>query len=110
MTVKQLAQALSLDILAGNGGIDNEVSGCYCCDLLSWVMAHAEPGDAWITVQTHANVVAVAMLADIACIIIPELVAVDNDTIYRADQHHIPILTGAQSAYDIAGRLYALGI
>ena len=40
-------------------------SGC-ACDLLSWVMAHGCGDMAWVTVQTHMNVIAVAALLDFA--------------------------------------------
>ncbi|MDI3509007.1 MAG: hypothetical protein PWP55_1199 [Clostridiales bacterium] len=110
MTVGQLAEKLNMDIIAGTGALNKEIEGCYCCDLLSWVMAHARPGNVWVTVQTHANVVAVAILADISCIIIPESIVVDKDTIARAEQHNIPVLSSPLSTYAIAGRLHDLGV
>ena len=38
-----------------------EITDGYICDLLSWVMARGTEGMAWITVQTHLNVLAVAL-------------------------------------------------
>ena len=48
---------------------DREITGVYIGDLLSWVMGRAQSGDAWITIMSNANIVAVAALADTACII-----------------------------------------
>jgi len=42
--------------------------------------------DAWITVHTHVNIVAVALMADIPCIIIPEGIEVEEATIKKAKQ------------------------
>ena len=57
---------------------DKDVTCGYVCDLLSWVMAHGEEGMAWVTVQTHLNVVAVAALAEMACVILPEGIVMEQ--------------------------------
>ena len=62
MTVRELAAALDLSTLTGQGHLDREVTGGYASDLLSCVMAGARAGDVWVTLQGHANVVAVASL------------------------------------------------
>lgn len=71
VTVKDLAAAMGLDILV-EGDLDRPVTGGYCGDLLSWVMGRAQAGDAWITVMGNVNAVAVAVLADTACILLAE--------------------------------------
>ena len=69
MTVRDLAERLQLKILAGEDATDRDVQGCYTGDLLSWVMGRAQEGDAWLTVMGNINAIAVATLADTACII-----------------------------------------
>ena len=68
MTVNDLIKALDLEILV-SGDLDRTVTGGYCGDLLSWVMGRAKAGDAWMTVMGNVNAVAVAVLADTACIL-----------------------------------------
>lgn len=46
-------------------------------------MSHAGKDSAWITVHTHMNIVAVAVLSEIACIIIPEGIEAEEATIKR---------------------------
>ena len=70
---------------------DCELSGVYCCDLLSLVMSHAFEKCAWITVMSNINSVAVASLADVGCIIIADNTAVDENTIAKAKEHNISI-------------------
>ena len=41
---------------------DREIAGGYCGDLLSWVMGRAQQDNAWITIMSNMNVVAVASL------------------------------------------------
>ena len=65
MKVKEMVKHLDMEALT-DAGMENEVTGVYACDLLSRVMSGCQEGDAWITVQTHLNVIAVAELDDAA--------------------------------------------
>ena len=60
MRLGELAQRLDLKIETAGEHVDTEVSGGYASDLLSCVMAKAQPDNVWITLQSHPNVVAVA--------------------------------------------------
>lgn len=41
-------------------------------------MAHGREHMAWVTVQTHMNVIAVATLHEMSCVIIPEGIRVED--------------------------------
>lgn len=82
----------------------------YSCDLLSWVMAHGRPGMAWVTVQTHMNVVAVASLSDMACIVLPEGIVMEEAPLKKAREEGIAVLSSPLSAYAICGRMAQLDI
>ena len=71
MTVLEVKEALGAHVLTQGTDLNRTVNEGYSCDLLSWVMAHGREGMAWITVQTHMNVIAVASLHDMSCVIIP---------------------------------------
>ena len=71
MNVRELMPHIEARALTGETGLDNPVSAGYACDLLSWVMAHGREHMAWVTVQTHMNVIAVATLHEMSCVIIP---------------------------------------
>lgn len=105
MTVSQIAEALELKVLAGEEGLDRPVTGGYCGDLLSWVMGRAQEGDAWITVMGNLNSIAVASLADTACIILAERAEFDEDAKARADDEEIPVLGSGKPAYMLAVEL-----
>ena len=110
LTVKLLAQKGDMTLLCPQELPETQIKGCYCGDLLSWVMAHGREGMAWITVQTHMNVIAVATLHDMACVIIPEGIKVENDVVEKADEEGICILVSALTAYEISGRMHDAGI
>ncbi|KAB3535926.1 AraC family transcriptional regulator [Alkaliphilus pronyensis] len=102
MLVKELIQALDLEVIAGIEGEDREITGVYISDLLSWVMANLQAGNVWITIQTHVNVVAVALLGEASCMIIPEGAEIDENTIEKANQEKIPLLRSKLTAYQLA--------
>lgn len=110
ITVEELAAGLELQQLTSlNLGGRPVTDGCVC-DLLSWVMAQGEAGMAWITVQTHLNVVAVACLHDFACIIIPEGIEVPQTTVDRANAEDLPLLSSPQTSYALCCGLCSLGV
>lgn len=110
MKVKELAARLDADVVTGNAGRDMQVKGVYCCDLLSWVMSHASKGSAWITVHTHVNIVAVAVLAELSCIVIPEGIEVEEATVRKAAEEDIAILSTRLTAYEVCCAAHDCGI
>lgn len=102
MKVLDLSKKISANIIAGEDGIENRVTGGYICDLLSWVIGKAKMGDCWITVMGNINSIAVATLSDISCIILAENATLDADAKVKADLYDIPILSSPKSAYTLA--------
>ena len=86
---------------------DKDVTCGYVCDLLSWVMAHGEEGMAWVTVQTHLNVVA---LAEMACVILPEGIVMETESLEKATAEGLCVLSSDLTAYEICGRIAAQGV
>jgi predicted transcriptional regulator len=110
MDIKELVDRFGLKVVAGRGGLGRTVRGGYCGDLLSNVMANAPIGCVWLTVQGHQNIVAVAVLREMAAVVITAGQPPDQDTIAKADREGIPVLTCLASTYDLAGRLYTAGV
>ncbi|MCU0539561.1 MAG: DRTGG domain-containing protein [Desulfobacterales bacterium] len=110
MKVREMMERFGLTAATGGKGLDREVKGGYCGDLLSEVMASAPQGCVWLTVQGHQNIVAVAVLREMAAVILTGNRRPDEETLRKADQEGIPILIWPQSAYDLAGRLYESGV
>ena len=101
MTVNELAAKCSFDPVAVPDG-EKEVNGGYVGDLLSWVMGRAKADDAWITIMTNINVVAVASLADVGCIILAEGVTADENVTATANEKGVNILSTKMTAYEAA--------
>jgi len=106
MLVKEVAEKLGLRILAA--GQDQEVTSGYVSDLLSDVIANAEEGCLWITVQRHLNIVAVAQLKKLAGIVLSRGSEPDAAVLARATQEGLFVLSSADDSFTVAGKLYAL--
>ncbi|HHZ12901.1 MAG: AraC family transcriptional regulator [Caldicoprobacterales bacterium] len=110
MRINDLIKKIPHTILAGEEFLNREIKSGYCCDLLSRVMAHGPRNGIWITVQTHVNIIAIATLLDISCIIIPEDISVDPNTIAKANEEEVVVISSPLTAFELAGRLYEMGV
>ena len=110
MKITDIAKSLKLDIISGDELLTRKVTGGYVSDMLSDVIAHARKGVIWITLQTHLNIIAVASMKEVSCIIIVNGRQPDEETMKKAEDEKIPILGTKMNAFQVAGKLYQLGI
>ena len=109
MTVNELVERLSLTPITLPEG-DREVEGVYIGDLLSWVMGRAQADNAWITIMSNLNIVAVATLADVSCIILAEGVTLEDQVAVTAETKGINVLSSDKTAYEVAAALAGMGL
>lgn len=110
MKLKEIVEKLKLTVKTGAGLLDREVKGGYVSDLMSDVMANAEEGSLWITLQIHQNIVAVAVMKSLAGIVLINSRAPEPETLQKGEEEGIPIMVTDMPAFELAGRLFALGI
>lgn len=84
-----------------------EISKVFCCDLLSVAMGKASENCAWITVMGNRNALAVASLADVACIVLAEGATMDTACLEQAEkvgisifQTELPVFEAGLLIYD----------
>ncbi len=110
-SVAAIADRLGLTVRADSSdGFVGPVTGAQVSDLLSYVMSEGKPGNLWITIQIHPNIVAVAELASLSGIIIAGGFQPEEETIVRAEEEGIALFTSQKSAFVLAGELYQLGV
>lgn len=107
MTVKSFAEKTGFEVVSIPAP-DRSVGGAYVGDLLSWVMGKAKSDDVWITIMSNINVLAVATLADISCIVLAEGVKLDEDALRAAEAKGINVLSTELSAYSAAIKISEL--
>ncbi len=101
MNQNELAEKLNLTPV-NNIQEKKDITGCYIGDLLSFVMGRANPGDLWITVMNNINIVAVAVMADVSCIVLCEDVNIEQDIVDRATEKEIMIYKSSLTAYELS--------
>lgn len=110
MRLNEIRDKFNLKVLSGNEHLEIDVTGGYVSDLMSDVIAHGKEGDIWITYQTHVNVVAIALMKNMAGIILIQGRELIPAAAAKAEQEGLPVLSSSESAFEVVGRLYQLGI
>ena len=81
---------------------ERDISGAYVGDLLSWVMGRAQSDNAWITIMSNVNVLAVATLADVSCVILAEGVTLDANLLNLAKEKGVNVFCSSMPIYETA--------
>jgi hypothetical protein len=106
MKVNDLIQIKDFKLLNEGNNIDREISGIYCCDLLSIAMGKMPAGSAWVTVMGNVNTLAVATLADASCIILAEDSHLDAAAVAKAKEQGITVFETELPVFDAALNIY----
>jgi hypothetical protein len=110
MTLNDLTAQLDLKAFTAKTPLERPVLGGYASDLLSDVIGHGRKGDLWVTMQVHPNIVAVAVLKDLAGIVLVNGREPAAETLEQAEREGIPVLGSRLGAFELVGRLYGMGV
>ena len=110
MKLLQIIEKLQLEIRTGENRLDVDVTRGYASDLMSDVMANANEGDLWVTLQIHQNIVAVAVMKSLAGIILVNGREPEAETIRKAEVEQVPIMISTMLTFELVGNLFKLGI
>jgi len=106
MTIKELEDKLGLVKLSGVE--DRDIASCYISDLLSRVLGGCKIDDVWITVQASINMVAVAMMTEASCVILPEGLTASDSVVEKANEEGLTIFSSDESAFALAIKIAEL--
>jgi len=106
MKVSDLIQLGFFKLVNDGNNTDREISGIYCCDLLSIAMGKMPAGSAWVTVMSNINTLAVASLADAACVILAESGHLDATGLAKAKEQGITVFETELPVFDAALAIY----
>ena len=110
MKLSEVVEKLSLQVVTGENNLEAEITKGYCSDMLSDVIGNAEEGGLWLTIQKHQNIVAVGVMKSLAGIILVKDRQPDEATITKAQEEELPIMISPLGSFELAGKLYALGV
>jgi hypothetical protein len=109
MTLQEII--VNLTVLTENKDFSQIIATSgYAADLLSCVMAGAQRKAVWVTLQAHLNVVAVAALLDLSAVIITEGAKPEAETVAKANQEAVVLLSSDKPTYYVVGKLFELGL
>ncbi len=106
MKLKELANKCGFTFFYRADEAERDVSGAYCCDLLSWVIGRAQEGDALVTVMSNQNVIAVALMSDLPCVVLTEGVQPDANMLEKAESNGITVLSSSMPTYETAVKIF----
>jgi hypothetical protein len=106
MTIRELLDKNIYKCINVGDDLDREIEKPFCCDLLSIAMGRAPKNSAWITVMGNVNTLAVASLADVACIILAEGANLDEGAIKKAKEHNITVFASTEPIFEISLQIH----
>lgn len=102
MTVKDLMNKNIFTLIQEGEHTEAEISKPFCCDLLSIAMSKCPAGAAWVTVMANINTLAVASLAESACIILAEGARLDETAAKKAEAEGITVFATEEPVFEAA--------
>ena len=106
MTIKELIDSGLFKTINVGDDTDRNISGLFCCDLLSIAMGRAPAGCAWVTVMANMNTLAVASLTECACVILCHNVSIDENMKLKAVSENMNVLRTAKPIFTTALEVY----
>ena len=112
MTLREVAELLEAEALAGEQRLDEEFEfrSAGASDLMSDVLAFAEPGILLLTGLTNAQSVRTAVIVEASVIVFVRGRKPSEEGIALATERKIPILSTKLLMYEACGLLYGRGI
>jgi hypothetical protein len=108
MTVLELTQLTHWTMLNA-GVLENTIEGIYAGDLLSYVMGNGESKQAWVTMQTHQNVIAICSLKEFSVLIIVDGNTLDEEALQSAKDNDVNVIVSPLPAFETIRKLVQLG-
>jgi predicted transcriptional regulator len=109
MKLQQIISIVEGQILV-DARIDREISCAAASDLMSDVLAFAEPYSILLTGLCNPQVVRTAEMADIAAILFVRGKVPEAETIALAQKKGIPLVVTEAPMFEVCGRLYKAGL
>lgn len=109
MVLESIAQQLGLKPTTSIDA-NVEVTSGYASDLLSDVLAKAKNGAIWVTNHKHTNIIGVAVMLNLAAVVIAGGMEPDPGTVEKATEENVPLYTTDMSMFELVGKLYEIGV
>ena len=113
MTLKEIKDILSAEVISGDHDLEKEIKYCFAADLLSDVLALGRGSGVLtllITGITHPQVIYASNIFDLGAIIFVRGKRPTEATLQLAIENQIPLLATPYIMFETCGRLYQHGL
>jgi len=110
MRLEQVINLVSGKVLTDEPDLQAEIAGGCGADLMSDVLASAQPQAVLLTGLCNPQVVRTAQIADVAAIVFVRDKIPTQDLIDLANMEGIPLITSPFGTFELCGRLYRAGL
>lgn len=110
MKVNNILETKHFQLISDKSGIENDVNGIFASDLLSHVIGFACEKNILVTVLNNINVLGVASLLDLSCVIFAHNITVNEKVIIKSNELNIPLIRTKLSTSETVITLYELGV
>lgn len=108
MKLKKIVERIKGKVLFGENLLDSEIKGAFAGDMLSFVLANAKEGEIWLTIQTHINIIPVAVMKGIPAIVFVSSKKCEEDVINKAKEEKVALISTEYPMFEACGIIYNL--
>lgn len=111
MKISKIAELVGADVLCCPDLLDDlDADFAYASDLMSDVLAFAQPGCLLLTGLTNMQIVRTAQMLDIPAVVFVRGKHPQEETIELATKVGMPLLLSRKSLYETSGIIYQAGL
>lgn len=111
MKISKIAELIGADVLCRPDLLDDlDADFAYASDLMSDVLAFAQPGSLLLTGLTNVQIVRTAQMLDIPAVVFVRGKYPQEETIELAKKVGMPLLLSRKSLYETSGIIYQAGL
>jgi len=110
MKLSRISELLTCEVLSCFDKLDGDIRSCMSSDMMSDVLAFANPGSLLLTGLTNSQSVRTAAIADAGAIVYLRGKKPDKQTIELAEQLSIPLMCTDLGMFEACGILHKEGL
>jgi len=110
MKLREIISLLEGGLVSKKADLDMDIVCAAAADLMSDVLAFAEPGSLLLTGLVNPQAVRTAEMADIVAIVFVRGKRPPPETIALAEEKGIPLVAAPYTMFEMCGRLHRAGI
>jgi predicted transcriptional regulator len=110
LTIRDVAQALGAEVLAGEDGLDRDIGVAIASDLVSDILCCRDDGAFLVTGLAKIQLLRAADMIDLIGICFVRGKIPEEGVVEYAREMGLPVILTPKTMYETCGRVYQLGV